>query len=72
MTQVVTETQIVEVPVEVYRPVPEQLTARIKYPPTFQEDITVGALIDRLFVLYDLLDRANRDRAFTKKLTSEE
>lgn len=71
ITRVVTETEVVEVPVEVIRPVPEPMTDPITYPPPLGEEITVGSLIDRLMLMYDKLDQANRDRAAVRRLTED-
>jgi hypothetical protein len=60
----------VEVPVEVIRPLPDQLTKPLTYPPTMGEAITIELLIDRLFEMYDLLDQANQDRAAAKEITT--
>lgn len=49
---------------------PTQLTTPLRYPPPLGEQITVETLIDRLFELYELLDRANADRATVKELTT--
>ena len=68
--EVVTETRTVEVPVEVVRPLPQQLTAPLPYPAPLAEEITIETLIDRVFDLYDLLDQANQDRAAAKRLTT--
>lgn len=70
MDHVVTEVRTVEVPVEVIRPLPAQLTTPLRYPPAMGEVITVELLIDRLFELYDLLDQANQDRAAAKEITT--
>lgn len=67
---VVETVRTVEVPVETVRPVPTQLTTPLRYPPPLGEQITVETLIDRLFELYELLDRANADRATVKELTT--
>ncbi len=69
--EVVTETRTVEVQVEVVRPVPAQLTRAISYPPPLGDSITVEALIDRLFEMYDKLDQANQDRRAVKTITSQ-
>lgn len=62
----------VEVPVEVYRPMPSELTSPIDYPAPFGDAVTVELLIDRIFQMYDKLDRANSDRATVKRLTQPE
>jgi hypothetical protein len=66
---VVTETRTVEVPVEVIKPLPANLTDPIPYPARLGEAFTVDDLIDQVFALYDLLDQANRDRADAAELT---
>jgi hypothetical protein len=66
---VVTETRTVEVPVEVIKPLPANLTDPIPYPLALGESFTVDDLIDQVFALYDLLDQANRDRADAAELT---
>lgn len=65
----VTETRTVEVPVEVVKPLPENLTDPIPYPASLPAKFTVDDVFDRLFELYDKLDAANRDRADAKALT---
>jgi len=66
---VVTETQTIEVPVEVTKPLPKTLTDPIVYPPGLSEKFTVDDLIDLSFALYDKLDLANTDRAKAAELT---
>ena len=71
--QVVTETRTVEVPVEVYKPLPETLTRPLNYPDSvvFGVDgaITVNELLDMVFDLMDTVDTANADRAKADQLT---
>ena len=66
-----TEVRTVEVPVEVYVPVPASYTAPLTYPPAFPAEFTVEDLVDRIFTLYDLLDQANADRAHVSQLTGD-
>jgi hypothetical protein len=66
---VAVETRIVEVPVEVVKPLPAQYTRPLSYPPPIGEAVTVESLIDRIFLLYDIVDQANEDRAGAKDLT---
>lgn len=68
----VTETETVEVPVEVIRPVPAVMTDPIPYPPPLGSEITVGVLIERMILMYDKLDQANQDRVAVKRLTEEQ
>jgi hypothetical protein len=65
---VITETVIKEVPVEVLQPVPAQLTAPIPYPDPLPTQQSVADLVERLVLLYDLLDEANADRATVKRM----
>lgn len=65
----VTETETVEVPVEVTKPLPETLTTPLPYPPPLSESFTVDDLLDLAFDLYDLLDVANADREKARELT---
>ena len=71
--QVVTETRTVEVPVEVIKPLPENLTAPLNYPDSVvfgvDGDITVDDLLDMVFDLMDVVDAANRDREDAAELT---
>ena len=64
----VTEIDRVEVPVEVYVPVPEVYTTPLLYPAPLGETFTVEDLVDRLFTLYDLVDQANLDRGHVATL----
>lgn len=64
--QVAVETRTVEVPVEVVRPIPAQLTDPIPYPDAVY---TVSGLVDLIVELYDRLDQANADRATVKRLS---
>ena len=69
--RVVTETRIVEVPVEVIKPLPKTLTEPLDYPDSamLDGDITVGDLLDLAFDLFDLVDVANADRESARELT---
>lgn len=71
--QVVTETKVVEVPVEVYKPLPESLTKPLNYPDSVifgvDGEITVNDLLDMVFDLLDTVDTANADRASAEQLT---
>jgi hypothetical protein len=60
-----------EVPVEVYRPLPGQLTEPLAYPPAFSDSITVEDLVTLIVQLYDTVDLANRDRAIIRRLTED-
>ncbi len=64
-----TETRVVEVPVEVYPDLPPELIEPLMYPAPLPEDFTTGDLVDRVIELYDLLDRANVDRATLRSIT---
>ncbi len=66
----VTEVQTVQVPVEVFRPVPETLTEVIPYPPALTEGFTIEDVMETTFALFDLLDQANADRARVAELTT--
>lgn len=66
----VVETVIKEVPVEVLQPVPAELTAPIPYPDPLATQQSVADLVERLVLLYDLLDEANADRASVARLTA--
>jgi hypothetical protein len=72
--RVVTETEIVEVPVEVYKPLPETLTRPLNYPDSVvfgvDGDITIDDLLDMVFDLLDTVDTANKDRASSEELTT--
>lgn len=68
----VTKTETVEVPVEVVKPVPTQLTDPLPYPDALGEQFTVGDLIDQLLEMYRLLDQANADRDSVRRLTTPE
>jgi hypothetical protein len=69
--RVVTETRTVEKTVEVVKPVPAGLTAPLLYPPPLPASFTVEDVIDLTFELYDLIDKANADRASVRDLTPE-
>jgi hypothetical protein len=60
----------VEVPVEVYKELPDNLTAPVAYPEGLAEEFTVDDMFDLIFGLYDALDQANRDKADAGDLTS--
>lgn len=68
--RVVTKTEIVEVPVEVVKPVPSQLTDPIPYPVGMPENFTVEDVFDLIFTMYDVIDEANADREKVKEITS--
>ena len=70
--RVVTETRTVTEQVEVYRPLPAELTDPLPYPPSLSEGFTVDDVLDTAFALYDLLDAANADRERAGKLTRPE
>ncbi len=61
--RIVTETDTVEIEVEVYRELPQDLVDPLPYPPALPERFKQSDLLDRLFTLYDRLDLANLDRA---------
>jgi len=67
---VVTETETIEVLVEVYTPLPEALTAPLPYPDQLGQQVTVRDVIELAHALYDVLDRANLDRASAKRITT--
>jgi hypothetical protein len=69
--KVVTETRIVEVPVEVTKPLPKTLTEPLDYPDsaTLDGDVSVGDLLDLVFDLFDVVDVANADREKAAELT---
>lgn len=52
-----------DVPVEVFKPLPDQITAPLVYPQQLRAGYTVQDVIELTFALYDLIDRANADRA---------
>jgi len=66
---VVTETETVTEQVEVYKELPENLTAPVAYPVSLEEEFTVDDMFDLIFGLYDALDQANRDKADAGELT---
>lgn len=66
--RVVTQTQTVEVPVEVMRPVPAEFTSPLPYPAPLGAEFTVEDLVEQLFGAYDVIDRCNADRASVKTL----
>lgn len=61
--RIVTETVTVEVEVEVYRELPDDLVKPLPYPPALPERFEQRDLLDLVFTLYDRLDLANMDRA---------
>ncbi len=61
--RIVTKTETVEVPVEVYRELPQDLVDPLPYPPALPERFEQRDLLDLVFTLYDRLDLANMDRA---------
>ena len=65
--QVVERTRTVEVPVEVVRPIPAQLTDPIAYP---EAEYTISGLVELVLELYERLDQANADRETVKRLSS--
>lgn len=69
--RVVTKTEVVEVPVEVYKPLPETLTQPLNYPQNYLDGgaVTVNDLIDMIFEFYDIVDQANGDREKAAQLT---
>lgn len=67
-TEVTTRT--VEIPVEVYADLPSELTAPLQMPPALPLDFTTGDLVTRVLELYDLVDRANADRATIERITA--
>lgn len=70
--RVVTKTEVVEVPVEVYKPLPETLTKPLDYPQVFLDgDVTVNTLLDMIFEFYDIVDEANGDREKAAQLTQQ-
>lgn len=67
--RVVTETDTIEVEVEVTKPLPAALVRAVPYPPGLTEGYTVEDVIDLTFALYDSLDQANADKAQAGQLT---
>lgn len=69
--RVVTETRTVEVPVEVTKALPANLTRPLDYPDSAQldGDVTVSELLDLVFDLFDVVDMANTDRKSAAELT---
>ena len=71
--QVVTETRTVTEFVEVTKPLPETLPAPLNYPDSVvfgvDGDITVDDVLDMVFDLMDVVDRANADREDAAELT---
>lgn len=62
----VVETRTVEVPVEVVRPIPAQLTDPLPYPAA---EYNVSGLVDLVVELYDRVDQCNADRVAVKRLS---
>lgn len=65
----VTETRTIEVPVEVFKPLPASITNPVAYPAALPDEFTVDDLFDLVFGLYDALDQANRDKEDAAELT---
>jgi len=63
---------MVEVPVEVIKPLPETLTVPLQYPPALADGFTLDNVFDLTFALFDLLDTANADRAKAAELTQQQ
>lgn len=70
--RVVTETETVEVFVEVVKPLPAALVRPTPYPQGLSENYTVEDVINLAFDLYDALDQANADKARAGELTQPE
>lgn len=70
--RVVTETRIVEVPVEVYRELPTELTDPLSYPESLPERFTVNDMINLIYDLYDTVDLANEDRERSDRIVRGE
>ena len=68
-TRVVVETRIVEVPVEVIKPLPAAIVRPTPYPPSLEDGYTVQDVVNLAFALYDALDEANADKARAGELT---
>lgn len=66
----VTETETVTELVEVYKELPDTLTAPVAYPAALAEEFTVDDMFDLIFGLYDALDQANSDKADAGELTA--
>lgn len=64
---VLVRTELVQVPVEVAKPLPPRLTDPIDYP-TLNSEYTESDLYDLIYALIDRLDQANLDRASVKEL----
>ena len=60
--RVVTETEAVEVEVEVFKPLPDALVRPVPYPPALPANFTVEDTLNLAFDLYDALDQANADK----------
>lgn len=65
---VVTQVRTVEVPVEVTKPIPEELTAPLHYP-TLEAEITVEGLVEAFYEALDTVDRCNADRASVRAIS---
>lgn len=66
----VTETRTIEVPVEVYKELPANLTAPVAYPAGLDEEFTVDDMFDLILNLYDALDQANNDKTDAGELAA--
>ena len=67
--RVVTETETVEVEVEVYKELPAALVRPVPYPAGLVDSFTVEDVINLAFDLYDALDQANADKERAGQLT---
>lgn len=70
--RVVTRTEVVEKEVEVYRPLPANLTAPLEYPPALSERYTERELWESWNTALDIIDQANKDRATAARITDGE
>jgi hypothetical protein len=66
---VAVRTELVNVPIEVAKPIPEAYTTPLMYPAPFGDAFTCSEVVERVFVLYDALDAANADRAAVAELS---
>lgn len=66
---VVCEKETIEVPVPVYRPLPDELTEPLPYPPGLKSGFTVLEAVDLIYYLYDTVDLANDDRTRADRIT---
>lgn len=71
-TRVVTKTEVIEVPVEVIKPLPAAIVRPTPYPPSLEDGYTVEDIVNLAFALYDALDEANADKARAGELTQPE